>query len=376
MSYSNEKWVDELWEMLDKKMQAVAKRCIGTIPYTVKEGTKYDDMAQTNINFWTNGFWPGLMWIMYNSTGNEIYKETAENAEKLLDKAFHNYDKLHHDVGFLWHISAGANYRLTGNRESYVRNMFAANVLAGRYNIKGEFIRAWNQAKTGDARKGWAIIDCMMNIPILYWASSETGDERYKYIAMSHADKTLKHHVRDDGSVNHIVCYNPETGEEVETLGGQGYGVGSSWSRGQAWGIYGFTLSYIHTAEKRYLDAAKKIANYFIAACCDDYLPKSDFRSPEEPVLYDASAGLIAACGLIELSRAVPEYESKMYYNAAIRFIKAITDEFADWSEDSDAVITHCSESYSKQKHMSLIYADFYLAEALNKLKGINTFLW
>ena len=162
----------------------------------------------------------------------------------------------------------------------------------------------------------------------------------------------------------------------METLGGQGYGVGSSWSRGQAWGIYGFTLSYIHTAEKRYLDAAKKIANYFIAACCDDYLPKSDFRSPEEPVLYDASAGLIAACGLIELSRAVPEYESKMYYNAAIRFIKAITDEFADWAEDSDAVITHCSESYSKQKHMSLIYADFYLAEALNKLKGINTFLW
>lgn len=372
MSIIDEKWVDALWEKLDKKMQAVAKRCEGTIPYTVGEGTKYDDRSGEQINWWTNGFWPGLMWIMYDSTGNELYKKTAEDAEKLLDNALKNYDQLDHDVGFLWHLSAGANYRLTGNKESYVRNMYAANVLAGRYNLKGEFIRAWNQPE----KKGWAIIDCMMNIPLLYWASQETGDERYKFIALSHADKTLNHHIRPDGSVNHIVCYNPETGEVEETMGGQGYGVGSSWSRGQAWGVYGFTLSYIHTAEEKYLDAAKKVANYFIAACSDDYLPRCDFRAPEEPVLYDASAGLIAACGLIELSRVVPEYESAMYLKAAIRFIKAITDSFADWSEDTDAIITHCSSRYSAGKHMSLIYADFYLAEALNKLKGINTFLW
>ncbi len=372
MRIVDEKWVNELWEKLDRKMQALASRSIGKIPYTVTEGTRYDDKSETNINWWTNGFWPGLMWIMYDSTKNELYREIAENTENLFDKAFENYDTLSHDLGFMWHLSSGASYRLTGNKKSYVRNMFAANTLAGRYNIKGGFIRAWN----GPERTGWAIIDCMMNIPLLYWASAETGDERFKYIAMSHADKTLKHHVRPDGSVNHIVCFNPETGEEEEVKGGQGYGLGSSWSRGQAWGIYGFTLSYIHTAEERYLDAAKKISNYFIAACCDNYLPKCDFRSPEEPVLYDSSAGLIAACGLIELSRVVPEYQSDMYYNAAVRIIKAITDEFADWSEETDAVISHCSTSYKEGKHISLIYADFYLAEALNKLKEINTFLW
>lgn len=313
-----------------------------------------------------------MMWLMYDMTKKDLYKETAENTEILLDKALENYVGLHHDVGFMWHISAGANYRLTGNKKSYIRNIYAANILSARYNLKGGYIRAWN----GPSEVGYAIIDCMMNIPLLYWAAKETGDDRYKHIAVSHADKTIENHVREDGSVNHIVNYNPENGEVIETLGGQGCGVGSSWSRGQAWEIYGFTLSYIHTKDERYINTAKKIANYFIAACCDDYLPKSDFRSEEEPVLYDASAGLIAACGLIELSRLLDKNEGRMYYSAACNLIKAIVENFADWSEDSDAIITHCSENYNAQKHLTLVYADYYLVEALNKLKGINTFLW
>lgn len=366
-----EAWIEEVWAKINKKLLRVAVERRGTLPYTTDENGKYDDKNQTDVSWWTNGFWPGMMWLMYDATKNEEYKLTAENAEKLLDKALENYDDLHHDVGFMWHISAGANYRLTGNRASFVRNIYAANTLASRYNLKGGYIRAWN----GDAT-GFAIIDCMMNIPLLYWASKETGDDRYKHIAVSHADKTLKYHVREDGSIHHIVNYNPENGEVVDVKGGQGFGVGSSWSRGQAWGIYGFTLSYIHTNEERYLDTAKKIANYFIAACCDDYLPKSDFRSPKEPVLYDASAGLIAANGLIELSKVVSEYEKDMYYNAALKLIEAIVDNFADWSDESDAIVTHCSEAYEKQKHLTLVYGDFYLVEAINKLKGFNTFLW
>ena len=372
MSVLNEKWIDEVWEKLDKKLSRIATEKKSTLPYTTGAGKIYDDMVVKDVTWWTNGFWPGMMWLMYDATKREIYRETAETAENLLDEAFKKYDKLHHDVGFMWHISAGANYRLTGNKESYVRNMYAANILAGRYNLKGKYIRAWN----GEEPKGYAIIDCMMNIPLLYWASRETGDDRFKNIAMSHADTTMQNHVREDGSVRHIVNYNPETGEMIEALGGQGYSAESSWSRGQAWGIYGFTLSYIHTKEERYLNTAKRIANYFIAACCDDYLPKSDFRAPDEPVLYDASAGLIAANGLIELSRAVSEYEGAMYYNAALRLIKAIVENFADWSDDSEAIVTHCSVHYKAQEHLTLVYADFYLAEAINKLKGINSFLW
>ncbi len=377
MNMIDKTWLDNIWEKLDKKLSRVAVEKRGTLPYTTRSGKIYDDKNKDDVSWWTNGFWPGMMWLMYDATKNEEYRKTAEDAEKLLDGALRDYSGLHHDVGFMWHISSGANYRLTGNRESYVRNMYAANVLASRFNLEGGYIRAWNgDSEVGNRVKGYAIIDCMMNIPLLYWASREIDDDRYKAIAMAHADKTIKHHVRPDGSVNHIVNYDPKTGEVVETLGGQGYGVGSSWSRGQSWGVYGFTLSYIHTGQVRYLDTAKKIANYFIAACCSDYLPRCDFRSPQKPVLYDATAGLIAACGLIELSRVVGEYEKNMYFDAAQRLIKAIVDKFADWSDDSDAIITHCSENYNANEHLTLVYADFFLAEALNKLKGFNTFLW
>ena len=372
MNIIDQKWVDEIWEKLDKKLSRVAVSARDKLPYTTTNGV-YNNKVDDDVNWWTNGFWPGMMWLMYDGTKKDVYKETAERGEELLDGALRRVDELHHDVGFMWHLSSGANYRLTGNKASYTRNMYAANMLAGRYNLKGGYIRAWN----GDPNIGYAIIDCMMNIPLLYWASKETNDNRYKNIAMSPADKTLKNHVREDGSVNHIIDYDPETGEVVHNIGGQGYGEGSSWSRGQSWGLYGFTLSYIHTKEERYLNTAKKIANYFIAACSDDYLPRCDFRSPAEPVIYDTSAGLIAACGLIELSRVVSEYESAMYYNAALRFIKAIEEKFADWSDDTDAIISHGTEAYhASRHHIDMIYTDFYFVEAINKLKGYNTFLW
>ena len=216
----------------------------------------------------------------------------------------------------------------------------------------------------------------MMNIPLLYWASKETGDDRFKYIAMSHADKTMKYHVREDGSVNHINEYNTETGEFVKSHGGQGYSDESSWSRGQAWAVYGFTLSYMHTGEKRYLDTARKVANYFISAVCSDWLPRCDFRAPAEPVVYDSSAGLIAANGLIELSKCVGEYEAQMYFDAAVKLVKAISDKFADWSEDTDAIIGYGTERYGRGEHIDMVYSDYYFVEALNKLKGFNTFLW
>ena len=368
MSIVDKKWLDEVWEKTDRKLSRTAVECREMLPYSTENGK----WTERDVDWWTNGFWPGMMWLMYDATGNEEYRTTAERAEVLLDEALRHVTTLHHDVGFMWHISAGANYRLTGNEASFVRNMFAANMLAGRYKIKGELIRAWN----GPGTDGWAIIDCMMNIPLLYWASKETGDDRFKYIAMSHADKTMKYHVREDGSVNHINEYNTETGEFVKSHGGQGYSDESSWSRGQAWAVYGFTLSYMHTGEKRYLDTARKVANYFISAVCSDWLPRCDFRAPAEPVVYDSSAGLIAANGLIELSKCVGEYEAQMYFDAAVKLVKAISDKFADWSEDTDAIIGYGTERYGRGEHIDMVYSDYYFVEALNKLKGFNTFLW
>lgn len=372
ISKENAAWVDEIWGKLDKKLQVVAKKSRNKIPYTAVNGV-HDDYMQTNPCWWTNGFWPGLMWLMYVGTKNDVYKDTAEHAENLLDAAFEDYDGLHHDVGFMWHISSGVNYRLFGGHKSKVRNLTAANILSARFNLKGNYIRAWNLDKIG-----WTIIDSMMNIPLLYWASKEVNDDRYRYIAQAHADKTMQDHVRPDGSINHIVSHDPLTGDVIETFAGQGFEVGSSWSRGQAWGLYGFALSYIHTQKQEYLDTAKRIAHYFISCVCDDYLPKCDFRSPDEPVIYDSTAGACAACGLIELANVVEEHEKKIYLNAAINILKAMEEKFCDWSDGNDSILQYGTGAYMDEpsRHIPIIYGDYYFAEAIYKLKGNDMLFW
>lgn len=366
-------WADEIWEKLNKKYTATLKRLDkNLIPYTSKDG-KFLARSE-NIEEWTNGFWGGLMWLMYLGTKDENYKKCALHNEVLLDKALESFEKLHHDVGFMWLLTSGVNYKLTNNEQSKERMIKAATFLASRFNVDGGYIRAWNG--TSQRMRQIAIIDCMMNIPILYWISKELQDDRFKTIAMRHADKVMKMHVREDGSVKHIVQYDEHTGEIVCVEGGQGYNENSSWSRGQAWGLYGFTLSYIHTGKNEYLDTAKKIANYFIAASCSDWLVRSDFRAPDEPVLYDSTAAMIATCGLLELSEQVGEYEGKMYFNAAINLLKETECNFADWSEDTDGVIDFGSEMYHGGQHQKIIYGDYYFAEAISKLRNTSHLFW
>lgn len=374
--YEHSNWVNQTWNKLEKKLSITSMRSRDKIPFHSKDGL-HDDTKEDGINCWTNGFWPGLMWLMYSATGKEDYRKTAEHIEDLLDRAFMNFDKLGHDMGFMWRLASGADYQLTGSEKAKNRQSIAANHLIARYNPTGEFIRAWNADRDGEKTTGWTIIDTMMNLPLLYWASEEYDDPRFKDVAMRHADKTMVNHVRPDGSVRHIVKYDPLTGEVVGESAGQGYEIGSAWSRGQSWIIYGFVLSYIHTGKVEYLDTAKKAAHYFIAAVCEDWMPRQDFRAPEEGI-YDASAGLIAACGMIEIAKLVPEYEKKLYLNAAMKLLMTIEREWADWSKDTDFIIRMSTGSYKGKKthNTYMIYADYYFAEALYKLKGYEPLFW
>lgn len=363
-------WINTVWEKADAKLLKVQERTRKLLPYTTDKNGKWE---AKHITWWTNGFYPAMMWLMYVDTKKEQYKDAAICAEELLSKAFDNYDGLHHDVGFMWHISSGVHYRLLEDGTSKNRVMTAAALLASRYNIQGEFIRAWNADKTG-----WAIIDSMMNIPLLYFASKETDDPRFAYIARKHADKTMNYHVRPDGSVHHIVNYDPVTGELLEAFGGQGFSEGSSWTRGQAWAIYGFVLSYIYTQKTQYLDTAKRVANYFIAALPEDCVPRCDFRSPAEPVIYDTSAGVIAACGLLEISNCVPELERELYRNAAVKMVKAVADNHCDFSDNTDNIVLNGTEAYHSVsgRNIPLIYGDYYFLEALYKLRGNDLLFW
>ena len=379
-------WAKETFEKLNKKAAVMAVRSRDKIADGVDENGMH---VSTVPHDWTSGFWGGMNAMLYEYTKNEEYLKTAKNIEKKIDVALADYPTLHHDVGFMWHILSGVLYRVTGDNDSRVRDLFASSSLASRYVLNGGFIRAWNSwtgstTPAEDCNYDRTIVDCMMNIPMLYWASREIGDDRFKQVAMAHADMTMRDHVRDDGSVVHIVDHDRESATVVRTLGGQGYEVGSSWSRGQGWALYGFALSYIHTGEKRYLDTAKRVANYFIANCCDDWLPRVDFRSPEEPVLYDATAGAIAACGLIELGKRLPEYEGGMYMHAAIKILRAMTESFCDFDESNDHILgfgtalypINEQESKRARLHSSIIYGDYFYTEAILKLVGSEFLPW
>lgn len=368
-------WIEEIWQKLDEKLQAVTLRSRGKFPFWTADGM-HNDIKDTSINSWINGFWPGLNWLMYIGTGNEEYKKTAEIGEELLDRALALPEHISHDVGFIWMLAARPDLELTGNHKSWQRLKVAASYLMGRLNPEAGYIRAWDWGRDNMEKVGWTIIDTMMNLPLLYWASEDCKDPRYRYAAMKHADMAMRDHIRPDGSVYHIVVHDPETGEAVEKRGLQGYGTESAWSRGQSWAIYGFTLCYLHTGKQEYLDVAKKVAHYFIAATCEDWLPKSDFRAPEEPVYFDSSAGLCAACGMLELAKLVPDFEKRLYVHGAMKLLQNIEKHFADWSRDTDFIIGNSSGWYSKEQNVNIIYADYYFAEAVYKLKGFEPLFW
>jgi unsaturated chondroitin disaccharide hydrolase len=376
-------WLQGVIDKITNKMDWVSEKTRDKIPYTTIDGT-YDDRSEVNpsgdeadgICWWTNGFWGGMMWLMHHETGLDKYKEIAGISEEKLDLCFQKFYGLHHDVGFMWLPTSVANYRVTGNPESRKRALHAANLLAGRFNLAGGFIRAWNDLEEGDTR-GWAIIDCMLNIPLLYWASVETGDPRFKQIAMKHADTSMDAFVRPDGSVNHIVEFDPFNGGVVKTYGGQGYEEGSSWTRGQTWALYGFMMSYIHTGKDEYLQTAKRVAHYIMANIPDSGVIPVDFRQPAEPRWEDDTAAAIAACALIEIAKVVGDFEKDLYLNAAIKLLRTLDESRSDWTKATDAILLNGTGAYhSKSHHHAIIYGDYYFMEAIFKLKGNDLYLW
>ncbi len=371
LTENEKKWIDTTLKKISGKMEEVTKRNLDKIPYTTDKYGRFDDKSGKDICWWTNGFWGGEMWQLYKLTGNEMYKKEAIKVEDKLDENLMNIEGLDHDNGFKWLPTSVCRYKLFNNKESYNRAMLAATNMAGRFNIVGRFIRAWNNWDDVD-RRGFAIIDCMMNLPLLYWASEETTDPRFEMIARAHADTAMKAFVREDGSVNHIIIFDPETGEIVGKPGGQGYGEGSSWTRGQSWGIYGFTLSYKYTGDEKYLDTAKAIANYVLSQIPDSYLIPIDYRQPDDIKLEDSTAAAITASGLIELSQATGDDElSDKYLDAAFKLLKTLDEKRISWGTDTDNLLNNCAVDYHGDGHdMSIIYGDYYFIEAMMKLAG------
>lgn len=367
------RWAQETFALIEKKISAECGRIGSQMPYIPVDG-HYQDMGEKHLTWWTNSFWAGILWQMYHAVGEERYADCAIRLEERLDKALEDYQHLDHDLGFMWCHTAVAHYRLMKDEKARLRGLHAAAILASRFQPAGNYFRAWNTPG-----ESVAIVDCLMNLPLLYWGSETGGNDSWKRLAMAHADTALTEILRPDGSSNHIIKYDTKTGEIVERPGGQGYGEGSSWTRGLAWAIYGMCLSYRYTGKRDYLDAAKRTAHYFIAgAAADDYDVVIDFRAPGEPVYYDNTAAVCAACGLLELSEHVGEYEKAMYVKPALRLLHRITERFCNWNTEEDGITTKGSARYhrSEDREVPIIYGDYFLVEAVLRLLDRDFLIW
>ena len=354
------------------------------VPYCSAEGRWVESPWKLGNSWWTAGFWPGMMWLLSTLAGEKekmggtLFHDEAMRTTELMTEEFRVYRHLNHDVGFMYLLSCGAKHKLEGDEQAKWDTLHAASLLMGRFNPtvtpRAGYLKAWD----GREQLGYAIIDCMMNLPLLYRATRETGDPRFAAVARIHADKAKQHFVREDGSCRHIVEFDPVTGDFVREHGGQGVGVGSSWSRGQAWALYGFTLLAMNTGEADDLATAEKIARYFAANIREDGLVNCDLCQPADVFKLDNIASSCAACGFLELAKLTGRAE---YRDAAEKLLDGLIDRCCDFDPEGEhcGVLTHCTAAYHDDNvgtHTNITYGDYFFVEALCKLTGCDPMLW
>lgn len=366
------KWLEEAWQQGAAKTIRNAKRIKDTFPHIAPQGT-YD---RNDPEWWTAGFWPGLLWLVYGdapeSEAAASLHRIAESCERQLEGCLRDPESVDHDLGFIWLLSGVANYRQTGSMDGRRRGMLAANLLAARFHVRGEFIRAWNFSSSAMDTRGVAIIDSMMNLPLLYWASEQSGDPRFRWLAEAHADTVAREFIRADGSICHVVEFDPHTGQKLREHGGQGHAPGSAWARGAAWALHGFALSFRYTGEARYLETAERAADFFLAMLGEEIVPVWDFRAPaEHQVAWDSSAAAIAASGLLELAKLSPRGET--YAAAGERIVRGLHEHYSSGdSAAEEGLIMQGTVHYPEGRGLNvpIIYGDYFYMEALAKLRG------
>jgi len=382
----NEMVVDvfKIAEQQYKKQDAAFPQAIN-YPRTIN---KNGEVVSTKIDNWTEGFFPGCLWYIYENNKQDVWKQMALKWTLPLEKLQHLTS--HHDIGFLMYCSYGNAYRLTKNEDYKEILIQSAKSLCTRYNEKTGCIKSWNYRESWDGKYKWffpVIIDNMMNLELLYFATEVTGDRRYASIATKHAETTAKNQFRKDFSSYHVVNYDPNTGEVLFKGTCQGFADNSTWARGQAWAIYGYTMVYRYTNDKKFLTLAQKLADYWIQNpnLGKDFIPNWDFNAGQKGYTAaqwigknsypadtprDASAAAITCSALFELSGYLKDVK---YYNAAVKTLNSLStaEYLAKVGENGNFILKHSVGSlpHGAEIDVPLIYADYYFLEALLRFK-------
>lgn len=370
---SQEKLIGGIHEAL-KKIDTNLKVFIDNYPKAASVNNIYPSMKNgEEVDDWTSGFWTGMLWLSYELTYDEKYRKLAEYQLRSFKSRIENKKHLnHHDIGFLYSLSAVAQNIVTGSEVAKEVGVKSAEHLIGRFKEKGEFIQAWGDLDNPNDYR--LIIDCNMNMPLLFWASEVTGDLKYAEIGKKHFKTASKVVVREDYSTHHTYYFNPETGEPVRGVTAQGYSDTSAWSRGQAWGVYGFPLAYGYTKDEAYIDLYKKVTNYFINNLPEDDICYWDlFFNDGSSEPRDTSAAAIAICGILEMDKYLDENDpdKKIYLNAAQKMMESLLKKYTTKNiEESNGLLTDAVYSIPHNSGVKEcnIWGDYFYLEALTRM--------
>ena len=332
---------------------------------------KTSKFETSNSQWWCSGFYPGTLLHIYEETKDQQLYDEALRTLTLLEKEKNNTGT--HDLGFMMYCSYGTAERIAPKTEYKDILLQSARSLSTRFNPAVGCIRSWNSKPTDYI----VIIDNMMNLELLFWATKVSGDSSFFKIAVTHADNTMKNHFRADNSSYHVLNYNPTTGAVQEKKTAQGYANESAWARGQAWGLYGFTTMFRETKDKKYLEQAEKIAEFILnhPNLPADKIPYWDFNAPNIPnALRDASAGAIMASALLELCRYTSANKGKIYFTAAETMLRSLMSPQYHSAPGANGgfLLAHSVGHFpaGTEVDVSITYADYYFTEAMLRYRG------
>jgi len=333
------------------------------------EGGQWVQIDPNRHGWWVGGHWVGLLWLAHATTGDPALAAAARDwGNRLLPQL---NDQSDHDLGFLFELGFLLGNQITGDERLKAPALQAAAILSRRYNPRGQFIQAWGPLDAPPELRGRTIMDTMMNLDLLFWASTATGDPRYAEIAAAHARTTLTYHLRPDNSTAHVCDFDPERGVFLKQDTHQGLSAISCWSRGQAWGVYGFADCYRATQDPVFLDASRRLMTYLWPRLPADLVPFWDFDSPLIPNdVRDSSAAAILASGLLSLAAIENDpYLAGIWETRAVSILASLWQNYTSRDTGEASLLVHGTRSkpHNLFDH-GLIYGDYYFLEALVRL--------
>jgi unsaturated chondroitin disaccharide hydrolase len=359
------------------ELEAAFNFCLEKIDANLEEFTnRFPEAASKDLVFnamendgdWVQGFWTGMLQLAYEITGDEKYRRIADiHVESFLKRIEDKLGTNHHDMGFLYSLSCVSAYKLTGNERAKKAALLAADNLIARFQEKGQFIQAWGEL--GQKEEYRLIIDCLINLPLLYWATEVSQDEKYSRVAEMHFNTAVKLVIREDFSTHHTYFFDVNDGKSLRGSTSQGQNDNSAWARGQSWAIYGLALGYRYKKYDNLVELFKNVTNYFLNRLPSDFIPCWDLIFTDSDTQRDSSAAPIAVCGILEMMKYIDTADED-YKNAVSAIVRSLMTNYTTKGLNSNGILAHGVYSIPHGSGIDecTMWGDYFYMEALVRL--------